>query len=70
MRAVLGILGGGLAGLSIQWLRTRHARSDTLELPPGDRRLPSWLYKVDIDDDTAAEIIKRSIPALQRACEL
>ena len=55
----------------IQLLRPRGVPSEKLELPVSvDRRAPAWLYNVEIDDDTAAEIIKRASPALMRAREL
>jgi hypothetical protein len=41
---------------------------DALDLPSSnDDRAPQRLRKVDVDDDTAAEIIKRARPALERA---
>jgi hypothetical protein len=65
---MLGVFSAALLGVWIKLRSTRRVPPDDLEPPgPADRRVPQWLYSVDIDDDTAAEIIKRARPALERA---
>lgn len=74
--AIFGVL--GVAAFSV-WLKKKRARltqSDTSQVDILDAvALPAatggqGLMRVDIDDDEAAEIIKRAKPALERAAEL
>ena len=64
----LGIVGAAALGIYFKWRHLRRAPSDVLESQSsaplrGSRR-------IEIDDDAAADIIKRARPALERAREL
>jgi hypothetical protein len=59
--ALMGIVGAAALGIYFKWRSPRREPSGRLE--PNPRR-------IDIDDDTAADIIRRARPALERACEL
>lgn len=59
--ALLGIVGAAALGIYFKWRRPRREPSDGLEPDP---------RCIDIDDDTAADIIRRARPALERAREL
>ena len=65
---ILGISSAVVLSIWIKIRRTRRVRRGQLEsYSPAYRREPQWLYSFNIDDDTAAEIIKRSRPALELA---
>ena len=65
---ILGIFSTVAVSIWIKVRRTRRVRRGKLEAySPANRRDPQWLYSFDIDDDTAAEIIKRARPALEWA---
>jgi len=65
---ILGIFSAVAMSIWIKIRLTRRVRRGRLEPhSPADRWDPQWLYSFDIDDDTAAEIIKRARPALERA---
>jgi len=65
---ILGIFSAVAMSIWIKIRRTRRVRRGRLEPhSPAYRWDPQWLYSFDIDDDTAAEIIKRARPALERA---
>jgi hypothetical protein len=59
--ALLGIIGAAAVGICFQLRRPRQALSDV-------RKVES--QRIEIDDDAAADIIKRARPALERAREL
>ena len=67
LTALLGIAGAAAVGIYFKWRRPRRA-SDVLE-SKGSASIRS-LRCVKIDDDAAADIIKRARPALERAREL
>jgi len=55
-------------GVWIKLQRVGHAPTATLEAQRSvSRPNPHWLYSIQIDDDAAAEIIKRVRPSLERA---
>jgi hypothetical protein len=67
-KALLGILGAVAMGVWIKLQRVGRAPTATLEPQfSASRPDPQWLFSIQIDDDTAAEIIKRARPALERA---
>jgi hypothetical protein len=59
--ALLGIIGAAAVGICFQLRRPRRVLSDV-------RGAES--QRIEIDDDVAADIIKRARPALERAREL
>ena len=63
--AILGIAGAATLGIYWKFGHARRKQSSTVErersLPAGNRA------RIDIDDDAAAEIIKRARPELERA---
>jgi len=59
--ALLGIISAAAVGIYFQLRRPRRALSDV-------RTVES--QRIEIDDDSAADIIKRARPALERAREL
>lgn len=61
--ALLGFVGAAAVGIYFKWRRPRRASSDAPQ--PKRRR-----QRIEIDDDAAADIIKRARPALERAREL
>ena len=63
--ALLGIIGAATVGIYFKWRRPLRAPSDVLESKNSET-----IRRVDIDDDAAADIIKRARPALERAREL
>ena len=66
--AILGISGAAALGIWIKVRRKRRASSGRLERhTSGYRGNLRRLSSIDIDDDTAAEIIKRARPELERA---
>jgi len=65
---ILGIFSAVAMSIWIKLRRTRRVRRGRLEPhSPAYRWDPQWLYSIDINDDTAAEIIKRAWPAFERA---
>ena len=66
--ALLGIVGAAAVGIYFKWRRPGKAASDVLEpRSSASKRRPR---RIEIDDDAAADIIKRARPALERAREL
>ena len=65
--ALLGIVGAAAVGIYFKWRRPRPAPSDVIE-PKGSVSFRSS-GRIEIDDDAAADIIKRARPALERARE-
>jgi hypothetical protein len=61
--ALLGIVGAAAVGIYFKWRRPRRASSDVSKPKRGRQR-------IELDDDAAADIIKRARPALERAREL
>jgi len=66
--ALLGILGGAALGFYIQKRRTRRAPVEIFD--PKRSVCIGRARRIEIDDDTAAEIIRRARPALERAVEV
>jgi hypothetical protein len=66
--ALLGIVGAATLGIYFKWRRPRRAPSDVLE--PKSSVSSRSPRRIEIDDDAAADIIKRARPALERAREL
>ena len=66
--ALLGIAGAAAVGIYFKWRRPRRVSSDGIE-PKGSVSFRSS-RRIEIDDDAAADIIKRARPALERAREL
>ena len=66
--ALLGIVGAAALGIYFKCGRPRRARSGVLE-PTSSVSIRST-GRIDIDDDAAADIIKRARPALELAREL
>jgi hypothetical protein len=64
---LLGVVGAAALGIFINMRRARKARTGIMLEPKSSVRSPGH---VDIDDDAAAEIIKRAKPELERAREL
>jgi hypothetical protein len=67
MAALLGIVGAAAVSAWVQIKRRHHATS-WVSSSVGQRS--HGLLIVDIDDDTAADIIKRAKPELERAREV
>ena len=66
--ALLGIVGAAALGTYFKWRRPRRAPSGVVGSKSSvSIRSPRH---IDIDDDAAADIIKRARPALERAREL
>ena len=65
LTALLGAVGAAAIGIYIESRRARRAVSDGLE--PGSPAAMRGAESIDIDDDTAADIIMRARPALERA---
>jgi hypothetical protein len=63
--ALLGVVGAAALGIYIKARWSRRGPSDVLG-PGSSVPIPS-AGRVDIDDDAAAEIIKRARPELERA---
>jgi len=61
--ALLGIAGAAAVGIYFKWRWPRRTSSDAPQPKRGRQR-------IEIDDDAAADIIKRARPALERAREL
>ncbi len=66
--ALLGVFGAAALGVYIESRRARRASSGMLE-PQSSLSIRNAGH-VDIDDDEAADIIRRARPALERAREL
>ena len=66
--ALLGFFGAAALGVYIESRRARRASSGMLE-PKSTVSVPN-AGRIDIDDDAAADIIRRARPALERAREL
>jgi hypothetical protein len=66
--ALLGIVGAASLGIYFKWRHLRRAPSDVLESKSSASIRSS--RRIEIDDDAAADIIKRARPALERAREL
>jgi hypothetical protein len=67
LTALFGVLGATALGV---WLKSRQRRSATIpeeSVPLSIAESAQGMLMIDIDDDTAAEIIKRNRPALERA---
>jgi len=65
--AVLGIVGAATLGIYFKWRHRRRVPSDVLESrSSASLRSPR---RIEIDDDAAADIIKRARPSLERARE-
>ena len=64
---LFGIVGAAAVGIYFKWRRPRRASSDVLE-PTSSVSIRSP-RRIEIDDDAAADIIKRARPALERARE-
>jgi hypothetical protein len=63
---LLGVAGAAALGIFIKWRQVRKARAPIM-LKPATVRSPR---RINIDDDAAAEIIKRARPEFERAREL
>ena len=66
--ALLGIVGAATLGIYFKWRHHKRVPGDVLE--PGNSESLRRPRSIEIDDDAAAEIIKRARPALERAREL
>ena len=66
--ALFGIIGAAALSIYFKWRRPRQAPSGVLE-PKSSVSIPSP-RRIEIDDDAAADIIKRARPALERAYQL
>jgi hypothetical protein len=64
--ALFGIIGAAALGIYFKWRRPGRAPSGVLE-PKSSFPRPRL---IEIDDDAAADIIKRARPALERAYQL
>jgi hypothetical protein len=64
---LLGVVGAATLGIFIKWRSVRKARPGTMLIPRGSVRSPGL---IEIDDDAAAEIIKRAKHEFERAREL
>jgi hypothetical protein len=64
---LLGFVGAAALGIFIESRRVRKARTGIVLEPKGSVRSPG---NINIDDDKAAEIIKRAKPEFERAREL
>lgn len=65
--ALIGFVGAAALGIFIESRRVRKARSGNMVEPKSSARGPEH---INIDDDAAAEIIKRAKRELERAREL
>jgi hypothetical protein len=65
--ALLGIVGAAALGIYFKWPRPHRVPPDVLE-SKNSLSIRS-LRRIEIDDDAAADIIKRARPALERARE-
>jgi hypothetical protein len=66
--ALLGIVSAATLGIYFKWRHLRRTPSDVLESQSSAFVRSS--RRIEIDDDAAADIIKRAQPALKRARQL